>query len=48
LEETRWEGQNFSEVVAPQEEEEEKSYGTTVVYAVRRWPKRRFAAHTFI
>jgi predicted GTPase len=24
MEETRWEGQNFSEVVAPQEEEEEK------------------------
>jgi hypothetical protein len=23
MEETRWEGQNFSEVVAPQEEEEE-------------------------
>jgi hypothetical protein len=24
MEETRWEGQNFSEVVAPQEEEEEQ------------------------
>jgi hypothetical protein len=24
MEETRWEGQNFSEVVAPQEEEEEE------------------------
>jgi len=24
------------------------SYGTTVVYAVRRWPKRRYAAHTCI
>jgi len=23
---TRWEGQNFSEVVAPQEEEEEEEY----------------------
>jgi len=22
-----------------------QSYGTTVVYAVRRWPKRRYAAH---
>jgi len=21
-------------------------YGTTVVYAVRRWPKRCYAAHT--
>jgi hypothetical protein len=29
MEETRWEGQNFSEVVAPEEEEEEelRSYG---------------------
>jgi hypothetical protein len=24
MEETRWEGQNFTEVVAPQEEEEEE------------------------
>jgi hypothetical protein len=24
MEETRWEGQNFSEVIAPQEEEEEE------------------------
>ena len=24
MEDTRWEGQNFSEVVAPQEEEEEE------------------------
>jgi hypothetical protein len=23
-------------------------YGTTVVYEVRRWPKRRYAAHDFI
>ena len=22
-----------------------QSYGTTVVYAIRRWPKRRYAAH---
>jgi hypothetical protein len=28
-EETRWEGQNFSEVVAPQEEEEEEEEDTT-------------------
>ena len=27
MEETRWEGQNFSEVVAPQEEEEEEEEG---------------------
>jgi len=26
MEETRWEGQNFSEVVAPQEEEEEECH----------------------
>jgi len=26
MEETRWEGQNFSEVVVPQEEEEEGVY----------------------
>jgi len=24
-----------------------QSYGTTVVYAVRCWPKRRYAAHTY-
>ena len=28
MEETRWEGQNFSEVVAPQEEEEEEEYSS--------------------
>jgi len=26
MEETRWEGQNFSEVVAPQEEEEKEEF----------------------
>jgi hypothetical protein len=30
MEETRWEGQNFSEVVAPQEEEEEEA--TSYIY----------------
>jgi len=24
------------------------SYGTTVVYAVRLWPKRLYVAHTFV
>jgi hypothetical protein len=34
MEETRWEGQNFSEVVAPQEEEEDcfKKYDTQKNY----------------
>jgi len=33
MEETRWEGQNFSEVVAPQEEEEEEypAFRTNVI-----------------
>ena len=40
MEETRWEGQNFSEVVAPQEEEEEeeesgKDFMLTLYYVSR-------------
>jgi len=31
VEETRWEGQNFSEVVAPQEEEEEEEEAVTKI-----------------
>jgi hypothetical protein len=31
MEETRWEGQNFSEVVAPQEEKEEEDTTNTAV-----------------
>ena len=29
-------------------EEDDDDDGTTVVYAVRRWPKRRYAAHDCI
>jgi len=36
-------GQSPQWAVAPTEEEE--YYGTTVVYAVRRWPKRPYATH---
>ena len=32
MEETRWEGQNFSEVVVPQEEEEVTISGSTNVH----------------
>jgi len=33
MEETRWEGQNFSEAVAPQEEEEEEFPGVWILYS---------------
>jgi hypothetical protein len=46
-----WGGHDPRWVAAPQkkkeeeEEEEEEKKRTTVLYAVRRWPKRRSAAH---
>ena len=33
MEETRWEGQNFSEVVAPQEEKEEEA-GISILHII--------------